>query len=216
MQYAMEDLVVAFEEETGTPCDVVLGSSGKLYAQLTTGAPYHVFVSADMEHPEALYRQGLTAGIPKVYAMGKLVLLSRKKASSLASALAQPIKHCAVPNPQVAPYGVAALEFLKSEGYYDTLQDKLVFGENVAQTAQFLQSGAADIAIVSQSLVHAVEEIESGSWFELPINSHGPLLQGSVVVHQPELKDEAQAFHQFLSSKKAKEILNTFGYQAAP
>ena len=164
MQFAMEDMIRAFEVAADISCELVVSSSGKLTAQIHEGAPFDILISADMKYPEDLYRAGLTETPPQVYAYGKLVLWSLQDSLELSlQALKSPnVRHVALANPETAPYGKAALEVLQYHGIYEEVREKLVFGESIAQTNQFIISKAAEAGFTAMSVVLAMWISASG------------------------------------------------------
>ncbi len=215
MQYAMKDLTKAFSNETGIECESISSSSGKLTAQIKEGAPYDIFVSADMKFPNELYQSGFSTGKPKVYAYGKLVIwtMNTQLNPNFDSLEKKHINHIAMANPKTAPYGIAAEEALKNKGLFDKIQSKLVFGESVAQTNQFIVSYAAEIGFTAKSVVLSVNMKGKGNWKEVDDNLYSPLAQGVVVLNNRDTNlKNAQRFQNFLFSEKGKEILNKFGY----
>lgn len=219
MQFAMVELTETFSKKTGIACEPVIGSSGKLTAQVVAGAPYHIFVSADMKYPQALYKKGLTKGQPQVFANGQLVLWTmEQKALSLPEALTdKTLSHIALANPKTAPYGMAATEVLQHLGLREPLESKLVYGESIAQTNQFITSRAAQIGFTAKSVVLAPSLRNTGTWIDIPPDYYAPLEQGVVILKSKDQpKAEATAFYEFLFSDEAKEILNKFGYSSPP
>lgn len=217
MQYAIKDLVAQFEKDKGYACEVILGSSGKLFAQITEGAPYDVFLSADMSYPEALHTNKLTLEPPRVYAYGTLVLWTSNSTlnPSLEVLQTDSVRYIALANPKTAPYGKAALEVLDFYGLTASLQDKLVFGESIGQTTQFITSGAADIGFTSQSVVVSETIKNKGRWQPINKTAYAPIPQGVVIIKRKISKNEgAQAFYDYLFSKEGKDILQKFGYSA--
>lgn len=215
MQYAMAEIQKAFEAESGIHCDLITGSSGKLTAQITGGAPYDIFVSADMKYPEKLAAENLTLSPPRIYAYGHLILWSLKKDSLIipGSLLDENIAHIAVANPQTAPYGLAAMEVLENLGLRNQLESRLVFGESIAQVNQFVTSGAAGIGFTAKSVVFAPGQVGKGNWAEIDQDLYTPIAQGAVIMKGEDDKIlSAQRFFDFLFSEKGKQILNNFGY----
>jgi len=214
MQFAMEEIVTAFERNTNLSCATVVSSSGKLTAQISEGAPYDVFVSADMKYPEVLFRTGLTKQQPAVYAYGKLVMWSAIEGlqPSINQLLSPEVKHVALPNPKIAPYGIAAMEVLKHHNILESIQKKLVYGENISQTNQFIISKSAEIGFTAKSVVLSHQMNEKGSWVELDQNLYTPLAQGVVVLDNERCRLSNQ-FFDFLFSPEAREILQKFGYE---
>jgi len=215
MKFAMEDLVAEFSNETGINCVIITGSSGKLTAQIMGGAPFDVFVSADLKYPEELFQGGFATQEPKVYAYGKLILLSMHDSihPTLELLKEDQIIHIGVANPKTAPYGIATLEVLQKYKLEDVLKEKFVFGESVAQTSQFIISKVVEVGFTAKSVVMAENMRGKGNWQELDENSYSPIAQGIVVINNRKLKrKDAQQFYDFLFTPKGKEILNKFGY----
>ena len=216
MQFALTEITAAFTEETGIKTETILGSSGKLNAQIKEGAPYDVFVSADMAFPQDLYETGFTTVAPKVYANGTLILWSFQDEiqPSLELLTSASIKHIAVANPKTAPYGIAASQVLNTKGFYDQVKRKLVFGESVGQTNQFIITGAAEVGFTAKSVVMSPQMKGKGNWIEVSREVYDPISQGIVLLKSSkETKKNAQLFYDFMFSEKAKIILRKYGYQ---
>ncbi len=214
-QYAFEPILEKFSEKTGISCELIIGSSGKHTAQIIEGAPFDVFVSADMKYPLMLYKKGLTTASPEIYAYGKLVLWTMVDGLhiSIENLNDYAINHIALANPKTAPYGQAALEVLEKHGILDSLKNKLVYGESVAQTNQFIYSKSAEIGFTAQSVVLAPEMKGKGNWVKVNDSSYNRISQGVVVIDQPNRNNsQAYKFYKFLFSKEAKIILKEFGY----
>ncbi|WP_020537484.1 molybdate ABC transporter substrate-binding protein [Lewinella cohaerens] len=215
MQFAMEALTQAFTATTGIACETIISSSGKLTAQITEGAPFDVFVSADLKYPQALVDVQLTDGPVRVYAYGQLVLWTKKTTLdiSIAALTKEEVRHIAMANPKTAPYGVAAAQVLSYYQLTDTVQPKLVFGESIAQTNQFIISQAAEIGFTARSVVEAPILTNKGRWMALPNESYEPIAQGVVVLKGNEEKvKQAQQFADFLLTAEAKNIMIAHGY----
>lgn len=215
MQFAMQELTEAFSKKTAIPCHLVLSSSGKLTAQIKEGAPYAIFVSADMKYPQTLFNAGLTSTSPKIYAYGKLVLWSfiDNFQPSIAVLSSDTIQHIALANPQTAPYGLAAKKVLKHYKLWDAVEEKLVYGESIAQANQFINSQAAEIGFTAKSVVLASKMKDKGHWIDIDENTYEPIAQGVVQLkHQEVDAKAAQAFYDFLFSAEAINILHDFGY----
>lgn len=218
VQYAMEAIKAKFEQETGIKVEVIVGSSGKLTQQIQEGAPFDVFVSADTKYPLTLYQNKLTTASPKVYATGVLVLWTArddiKPTADLSFLLQENIKKIALANPQTAPYGAAAEELLKTYKLYDRVQSKLVFGESIAQTNQFIITKSADVGFTAKSVVLADEIKGKGVWIELDRKAYKPIEQAAVILkHGGETnRILSEKFYNYLYSKSAKEIFSKFGY----
>jgi molybdate transport system substrate-binding protein len=215
MQYAIEELADQFENDTGYTCEVILSSSGKLFAQIKEGAPYDLFLSADLTYPAALQSLDLIYEPPKIYAYGSLVLWSYSSSlkPSLEVLQTDSVRHIALANPKTAPYGKAALEVLEFYGLYASLQDKLVFGESIGQTNQFITSEAADIGFTSQSVVMSESMKKKGRWIRINEKAYTPMPQGVALIKgKISKKQGAQAFYEYLFSSDCKDILQKFGY----
>ena len=216
MRFAITALVETFTAQTQIECETVIASSGKLTAQIIQGAPYDLFVSADMKYPEELSRQGLTVTPPNVYAYGKLVLwcVHDEVEPSLGILNEDFVQRIAIANPKTAPYGKAALEVLNHGSQYELLKDKLVYGESISQTSQFIVSGAALMGFTAKSVVLSPEIFGKGQWLEIDPSLYSPIEQGIVILNQnPEMIDKAQHFKQFLFSQEGKDILRQYGYK---
>jgi len=216
MQYAMEELIDRFMEESGIPCELIVGSSGKLTAQILEGAPFDLFFSADMKYPRAIYEKGLTSGPPRIYAYGYLVFWSLDEDLELTNEglLGEKVRHVAVANPETAPYGRAAEDLLKGMGVYQKIESKLVFGESVAQTNQFILSGTAEVGVTARSVVSAPEALGKGQWKAADTTLYEPIAQGLVHLNTTEGEKEkwVREFDAFLRSQTAIDILHKFGY----
>jgi len=218
MRFAMTSLVEAFTAETGISCETVVSSSGKLTAQIAQGAPFDLFVSADMKYPDELYRQGLTITPPKVYAYGKLVLWCAHDdvEPSLVILNDDSVQRIAIANPKTAPYGRAAMEVINHDFHSEQITHKLVYGESISQTSQFIISGAASIGFTAKSVVLSPEIIGKGQWHEIDTSLYSPIEQGVVVLNQnPKMIDDAQQFKLFLFSENGQKILMRYGYEVS-
>ena len=217
VKYAFDELALEFKKETGIEVQGVFASSGKVTAQVKSGAPFDVFVSADTEFPETLYKDGFAVTPPKVYAYGVLVLWTTKEldlSKGLPVLVDPKVQKIALANPKLAPYGRAAVQALESAKLSATVESKLVYGESINQTTQFVDSGAADVGFVAKSLVVAPELAGKGKWIEVPKNSYQPIAQAVVVLkHGAETQAEsAKKFADFLFTPKARAIFEKFGY----
>lgn len=219
LRFAMEELVAAFEEEhSGPRVSVSFGSSGTLFAQLENRAPFDLYLSADVSYPKRLRDEGLVA--PEgvfTYAVGRIVVWvpegSGIDVGALGmEALAQPsVRKIAIANPEHAPYGRAAVAAMRSFGVYGRVRDRLVLGENVAQTAQFVQTGAAQVGIIALSL--ALAPGADGRWWEIPAASHPTILQGGAIMRWARDPAAAQAFVALLRGPKGRAILERYGFE---
>jgi len=218
MQFAMKELTQAFTEQSGIKTELILGSSGMLTAQLMAGAPYDIFVSADLQYPEYLYEHGYGYQKPDIYGYGQLVLWTCKAgiSPSLSWLKEESVSHIAIANPELAPYGRAAKEVLIQEGLYDSISQKLVYGESIAQTNQFIRTGAAEIGFTALSVVLSPQIKGTGKWSLLPAEKYSPIAQGILVLNIEEASlNNALKFHTFLKSDNGKGILKKYGYLPA-
>jgi molybdate transport system substrate-binding protein len=213
LQFALAEAARQFHRQhPQTELAVNYGSSGNFYAQIRNGAPFDLFLSADVQYPRNLAHDGLVrADSVFVYAAGKIaVWVPASSALDPATALHDPSVHrIAIANPQHAPYGRSAEAALRSMGLYDSVAKKLVLGENISQTLQFVQSGAADVGIVALSLAVAPNVRGQGRYWEVPVESYPKIEQGGVI-----LKDspEARAFRDWLLAPTGRALLKQYGF----
>lgn len=215
MQFAMKELLKQFSLESQVTCHLIISSSGKLTAQIREGAPYDIFVSADMKYPTELFRAGIADSLPKTYATGKLVLWTMDDSIKpvLASLTGSSISHIALANPKTAPYGVAAMQTLNHANILALVKDKLVYGESIAQTNQFITTRSAEIGFTAKSVVLSPAMKGKGYWSEIDPELYNPVAQGVVIIkHHNRINQDARKFYDFLFSSKAKKILENFGY----
>lgn len=218
MGYAIEALKVSFHKKyPQTTVQVILGSSGKLSAQIQYGAPFELFLSANMTYPNLLHKAGFTTDKAEVYAQGALALFSASKrdfTSKLGVLAGADISKIAMANPNTAPYGVASKEALVKAKLYEKLKDKLVYGESAAQTLTYAKH-AVEIAIIAKSALYARQMSvykEGVHWIEIDKEMYRPIDQGMVWLKSAKDKLEVKAFYDFMLSQEAKEILQNFGY----
>ena len=215
LQFAMQELVQDFSERSGVECEIIVSSSGKLTAQIIEGAPFDLLLSADMKYPQELYKRKLTLFPPEIYAYGNLILwtLHEDVTPNLESLLPEKVRHIAIGNPKTAPYGISALEVIRSIGIEDQLKKKLVYGESIAQTNQFIISESVDIGFTSKSVVMSSQMKGRGQWAEIDKKLYSPMAQGMVVLKSRKaFEAKAIQFRDYMLSSKGKEILHKFGY----
>ncbi len=220
LQYVFPDLTAAFAKQN-PQIDVkaTFGSSGSFFAQLSNRAPFDLFLSADVEFPRKLVAGGQgEAGSEFVYALGRIVLWV-PNASKLdlpsqgfQSLLDPSVHKIAMANPRFAPYGRLAEAALRKQGLYEKVQDRLVLGENIAQAAQFVETGAADIGVLAHSLTESPRMRDKGRSWTIPADAHSQLEQGGVVLTWAQDKGAAQAFRAFLLSEAGKAVLRQSGF----
>jgi molybdate transport system substrate-binding protein len=214
---AVDAIGGAFAEDTGHSIQVTTGATGKLYAQIGEGAPFTALLSADAKTPAKLEEEGnAVAGTRFTYAVGKLSLWSaepgRIGADPKAALTAPDTLHVAIANPDLAPYGVAAREALTAMGLWETIQPKVVMGENIGQTFSMVDSGAAQMGFVATSAVEAPGKEPMGSRYDVPQALFKPIRQDAVLLKAGEDNAAAIAFLDYLKGDKAKNIIASFGY----
>lgn len=218
VSYAIDDLRSAFlKVYPKTKVKVTLGSSGKLTAQIKNGAPYQLFISANMEYPQALYKDKIALNRPKVYAQGGVALLSQKArdfTQGLHLLKSQKISKIAIANPKTAPYGKAALEAIKNAGIYKDVKKKFVYAESVSQTVSYTLV-ATDIGLIASSALYApkMKRFKEGiHWHRIDPKRYTPIKQGIVILKEGKDNSEVKAFYHFILGEKAQKILKDFGY----
>jgi molybdate transport system substrate-binding protein len=218
LTFAFKEVVPQFEKASGGQVKLSFGSSGNFFAQIKNGAPYDLFFSADIGYPRKLEAAGLTEpGTMYEYAVGKIVLWVLNQ-SPLDISRGLPIltdasvKKIAIADPAHAPYGVAAVAALKNDKLYDQLKPKLVEGENIAQTAQFVQSGSADIGILALSLALAPTLEKQGRYQLIPESLYPPIAQAGVILKASKEKPAAKAFIAFLKTPATLKLMRRYGF----
>lgn len=195
----------------------ILGSSGKLTAQIKHGAPYGLFMSANMDYPNKLYKEGLALKKPIIYAQGSLAILSsipRNYCAEIFILKDPSIDKIAIANPKTAPYGIATVKALKNAKLYDKLKKKFVYGESISQTVIYATK-VADIGIIAKSALFSPrlsQFKEAIHWHEVEPSLYTPIDQGMVILKHAKGDKAVKAFYDFMQSPKAKAILRSFGY----
>lgn len=217
-RFAMMEIESAFETQTGIAVEVITGSSGKLSAQIRQGGPYDVFISADTKYPEYLFREGKGAEAPRTYAFGALVLwtLADLDISKGPAILTDPaIQKIGIPNPQTAPYGEEAMRVLDHYQLLESVRDRLVFGESIAQANQYILSGACELGFTAKSVVMAPDLRGKGKWIELDKNSYLPIAQKALLTDYGKQRHprESRQFYDYLFSPQGRAIFQKFGYE---
>lgn len=220
LQAALPQLVARFQEETGRTVRVTYGSSGNFFAQLQNGAPFDVFLSADIDYPLQLEKAGLSApGTITRYATGRIVLWTRSDSRidvrrGLGAAVDPAVRHIAIANPDHAPYGRAAVAALQRANLYEKARGRFVLGENISQAAQFAQSGNAEVGIIALSLAVGPAMKSSGQYFAIPATSHPPIEQAGVVMTRARDAGAARQFLVFLTRADSLSYLKSMGFDA--
>ncbi len=218
LTFAFKDIAAKFQAQTGDAVKLSLGSSGNFFSQIQNGAPYDLFFSADIGYAKKLEAAGLIEpGTLYEYAIGKIVLwvpsASKLDVSKGLALLTDPaIRKIAIANPEHAPYGRAAKAAMLKEGVYDQVKDKIVLGENISQTAQFVQSGNVDIGIIALSLALAPTMKDKGRYFEIPADDYPAIEQAAVVLKSSKKKELAKKFIAFLRQPETIDVMQQYGF----
>ena len=220
LNYALKDLASRFEKKTGDQITLSFGSSGNLYSQIQGGAPYDLFFSADIAYPQKLAAAGLVESSSlRTYAIGHLVLWVPNSSSfdpqklKMDFLLQRAVQRIAIANPAHAPYGRAAMAALEHFALKDKVAGKLVFGENISQAAQFVQSGNAQAGLIALSLAVSPAMKGSGRYWELPADSYPELQQGVAVLSASKHKPAAKAFLDYVLSAEGETVLEQYGFR---
>src|SRR5580692_10343466 len=218
LQFAMKDVAAQFEKQTGTKVDVTYGSSGNFFSQLQNGAPFDLFFSADIDYPRILQEAGLAEpGTLYEYAIGRIAIWTPADAKvdvvrlRWKTLLDPGVQKIAVANPEHAPYGRAAVAALQKAGIYEQVKAKLVYGENISQAAQFVQSGNAQAGIVAMSLAVSPGMKEGKRW-EIPADMHPSIEQAAIMLKSSKNKDGVRSFLKFIKSEAGRSTLSNYGF----
>jgi len=215
MQGVIKVLGKDFKQKTGIGIEPIVGSSGNLSTQIKNGAPYDLFLSADMNFPESLFKEGFSLKQPEVYAYGSLIICSTQNIGFEnweRVLLSSRIKKVAIANPTIAPYGKAAQESLKLKGILDNIQSKLVIGESISQVNTYITSGVVDVGFTTRALIKDAEGKMNLYWKEIDPKSYTPIKQGMIILKQTKESANAQKFYDYMLSPAAKAILKEYGY----
>jgi molybdate transport system substrate-binding protein len=217
--YCLEELNAEFQKaHSNIALKTSIGSSGNFFAQIQNGAPFDLFLSADVKYPQALIKAGLAdSSSLTLYAIGRIVLWTIKPDLNVARGLEilrdARVKKLALANPAHAPYGRAAQAALEHHKMWNALQQKIVLGENIAQTVQFVETGNVDAGIVALALVLSPKLKNTGKYFEIPEASYPLMEQAAVLTNKGKNNPAAQAYLQFLRSDKARGIFDRYGFR---
>lgn len=216
LKFALDEIVVLFKStHPAAQIETIYGSSGKFSTQIRQGAPYDLYFSADITYPRALKTEGFSTSEVQPYAVGRIVLWSPSRDAgkmTLADLADSSIRKIAIANPQHAPYGKRAEEALKAAGIWEKIKSKLVYGENVAQAMQFVQSGNAQVGIIALSLALSPELAKQGSYALIPDKLHEPLEQGFIITKRAAANPLAREFARFMAGKEARTIMTRYGF----
>jgi molybdate transport system substrate-binding protein len=218
VSYSIDDLKKECNKiHPNTNVRVTLGSSGKLTAQIKNGAPYEMFMAANMKYPNALYKENIAITKPIIYAQGSLAYLSTKKqdfSKGIKLVTDPSISKIAIANPKTAPYGKAAVEAMKNGGVLDKVESKFVYAESISQTVAYSVT-AADLGFIAKSSLYSskMKHYKKGiNWFDVDTKLYTPIDQGVVILKNAKGNEEVKAFYDFILSTKAKEIFKDYGY----
>ncbi len=220
LQASLPAITARFERETGRSVTLSFGSSGNFFSQLQNGAPFDVFLSADIDYPKRLESAGLAEpGTLYQYATGILVLWSRRESGvdvrkGLDVLTSERVRRIAIANPEHAPYGRAAVEALRSAKLYERVRAKFVLGENVSQAAQFVQSGNAEAGLIPLALARSAALTAAGEYFTVPASLYPPIDQAAIVLRASRKKDAARAFVDYLKRPDIITALTDAGFGA--
>ena len=218
VSFAIDDLIAAFHTKyPEVKVDVILGSSGKLNAQIKNGAPFDIFMSANMKYPQDLYKYGFALNPPKLYALGGLAIFSTKKrdfSKGLSLLKQNSISRIAIANPKTAPYGKATQEALKNAKIYDIVKSKFVYAQSISQTVQYAIS-ATDIGFIAKSSLFSSKMKRFKqyiNWVEIDKKLYTPIKQGTIIIKNSKNIKEAKEFYDFIFTKSAQKVFKRYGY----
>lgn len=217
LQSVIKVLQTDFQKRTGIKIEPIIGSSGKLVAQISNGAPYDVFLSADMEYPQKLFKDGFSNQPPVVYALGSLIICDFQELDLKnwpEQLLNANIHKIAIANAKIAPYGRAAEEALTKLNLMQRLKSKLVYGESISQVNTYILTGVATVGFTTQSFVLDGHKKHAFRWEAVDPKLYSPIQQGMVLITHKDAKNSksAQQFYQYMLSTPAKNILKKYGY----
>lgn len=217
LQYAFKEMQTIFSKKYPTETiNFQFGSSGKALTQIESGAPYDAFFAADMNYPKQLKEKGLAVGEVKPYALGRIGLMTLKSnnipVNDLSILATVRIKKIAIANPEHAPYGQAAVAALKTLGLYDKVKSKFVFGENIQQATQYVQTGAADVGLIAISIAKAPIIADQVNFGLIDGKAHPDIIQGYALLKRGENNKAARAFLLTVESPEGDAIMKKYGF----
>ncbi len=213
----LREIARSFQKETGDRVQIISGSTGKLFAQIVHGAPFEIFLAADQTRPALLLKRGLAVKDSAfTYAQGKIALWSPKQGKvsedGISTLKAKRFKHLAIANPKTAPYGSAARQTLQKLGLWDSLRQRLVQGENISQTFQFVSSENADLGFVALSQILDPKNKMKGSRWLVPETYYKPINQDAVILKKAKNNSTAKAFWKYMQGGFPTDVINRYGY----
>jgi molybdate transport system substrate-binding protein len=216
LKFALDEIIVLFKRtHSAAQIAVIYGSSGNFSTQILQGAPYDIYFSADIAYPRVLKAEGYASAEVQTYGIGRIALWSASRDASkmTISDLADPSIHkIAIANPRHAPYGKRAEEALKAAGVWEKVESKLVYGENIAQTVQYVQSGNAQVGIIALSLALNPELAKQGGYALISDKLHAPLEQGYIITRRAADNVLAREFARFMSGRESRAIMIRYGF----
>lgn len=217
LKFAMDEVAGEFRKaHPKEEVEIIYGSSGKSHTQIQQGAPYDLYFSADIAFPKELIEQGLAASSQVIpYALGRIVLWSANMDASkmtLTSLAEAGITRIATANPKHAPYGKRAEEALRAANLWPTVESKMIYGENISQAAQFVQTGNAQVGVLALSLAVSPELSSKGGYYLIPDKLHEPLEQGFIILKRAEHNDLARQFADYMNTPPARAIMTRYGF----
>lgn len=217
LQPVIKALSKDFKNKTGITIEPIAGASGNLTSQIKNGAPFDVFLSADMTYPEALFKAGFAIRKPVVYAQGSLIICSNQDIGFEnweRVLLTDRVKKLAIANPAIAPYGEAAKEALKNRGILDDIADKIIRGESIAQVNTYITTGVVDVGFTTRALVADPANKTVLYWQLIDPKLYAAIEQGMVILNHGKGNASAEKFYHYVLSPAAKGIFVKYGYKA--
>lgn len=215
LQSVIEVLQKDFKQRTGVTIEPIVGSSGKLVAQISNGAPFDVFLSADMDFPQTLFKNGLALKKPVVYARGSLIICSAQNIGFdnwPRMLMTSKIKKIAIANPAIAPYGKAAQQLLQKKGLLSEVKSKIVYGESISQVNTYITTQAVEVGFTTQSFIKDAEGKSTIYYKVMDAKDYQPILQGIVILKHGAGNADAEKFYQYILSPAAGKIFKAYGY----
>ncbi|WP_259068897.1 molybdate ABC transporter substrate-binding protein [Mucilaginibacter sp. X4EP1] len=215
LQGIIKVLQADFKKKTGIEIEPIIGSSGNLVAQIKNGAPYDLFLSADMGFPETLFKDGFSTKSPVIYARGSLIICSNQDIGFEnweRVLLTHRVQKIAIANPAIAPYGKAAEEVLQKKDILVNIKSKIVTGESISQVNTYITTGVVDVGFTTQALVKDPANKTKLYWQVIDPNSYSPIEQGMVLLKHAEANVDAEKFYQYILSPAARAIFAEYGY----
>jgi len=224
LNFAIKEVIAQYEKDSGNRVQLILGSSGTFFTQISEGAPFDIYLSADRSYPEMLDKKLVEPGSMFIYGVGRIVVWAPNASPidvaklGMESLLQPSVRKISIANPEHAPYGRAAVEAMKRAGVYDRVKSNLVLGENISQAAEFVQSGAAQVGLLALSLALSDPMRGKGKYWEVPANTYPVMEQAGVILQRARDTgnlEAARRFMQALQSPKSRAILSRYGFTAA-